>query len=161
MRGEGAPTDKQTIWSEVARHGHALSDPFWLASCTPCTTLKSFAADDSRFNTFSLDNNQRRRIINAQKNQMQRSLTIVRLLNMTAGGILRWALCGVEWNGLPEGNGQCHWLPTKAPSHTKHNQAWRHISPIPNLVKYPTLAHLGILGSSAIVGNPLYGPGNA
>ena len=47
------------------------------------------------------------------------------------------------------------------PAHSQHltpgtSKPPRHISPIPNLVKYPTLAHLGILGTSAIVSNPRY-----
>ena len=59
----------------------------------------------------------------------------------------------VVWCGLPGGNGQCRWLAADI-SHLPH-QAPLHIRPIPNLVKYPQVARLGILGTSAIASNPL------
>ena len=69
MRGEGE-ADGQTNHLgrvEVAEQGHELSDPHW-QQVAPlyCTTLKSFPDDDSQFNTYSLDNNQRRQLSTAR-----------------------------------------------------------------------------------------------
>ena len=76
-------------------------------------------------------------------------MTIDKLLNMTAGGILRWAL----WRRVAF----LREMVNVAASRRQHlTPSPRHILPIPNLVKYLTLSHLGILGTSAIVSNPRY-----